>query len=172
MREDFENLPAHARLYIFAASRPLRPEEALPLLDEVDRFITEWQSHREGVVAARDWRYDRFLLIGVDETETRLSGCSIDGMVHRLKAIENRLGISLVDSAPVLFREGTDIERLDRETFRRRVQEGRVRPDTTVFNNTLLTVGELRQGKWEVPFGESWHSRAFAKATSARTGAE
>jgi hypothetical protein len=170
---DFDRLPDDARLYIFAASRPLSPADSSQLLAEVDRFLGEWQSHKEEVLAARDWRYDRFLLIGVDETATRLSGCSIDGMMRRLKDLETRLGSTLVDGSAVLYRDhGGEIVRLDRSGFRERVREGRVGSDTTVFNNTLMTVGELRRGLWETAMRNSWHARAFQTNPSTGTGVE
>ena len=170
---DFQGLSDDARLYIFAASRPLSAPESVQLLAEVDRFLEEWQSHKEDVFAARDWRYDRFLLIGVDETATRLSGCSIDGMMRRLKDLEARLGSTLVDGSAVLYRDdGGEIVRLDRNSFRERVRDGRVGADTTVFNNTLLTVGELRRGLWETAMRNSWHARAFQLNASTGTGVE
>jgi hypothetical protein len=33
--------------------------------------------------------------------------------------------------------------------------------DTVVFDNTVATVGDLRAGKWERPFRDAWHAKAF-----------
>ena len=40
-------------------------------------------------------------------------------------------------------------------------RRARVGPDTTVFNNTLTSLGDVRAGRWEVPASDSWHARAF-----------
>jgi hypothetical protein len=40
-----------------------------------------------------------------------------------------------------------------------------VTPSTPVFDNTITTVGELREGAWERPAAESWHGRAFFRGT-------
>jgi hypothetical protein len=42
------------------------------------------------------------------------------------------------------------------------VESGRVGPETIVFDNSIHTVGDLHQGKWEIPFSKSWHAEAFA----------
>jgi hypothetical protein len=36
-----------------------------------------------------------------------------------------------------------------------------VSEDTVVFDNTVATVGDLRAGKWERPFRDAWHAKAF-----------
>jgi hypothetical protein len=157
----FDALPGDARLWIFAAERPLTAEERDQLLTIVDEFLGHWKAHGVPLTAARDWRYERFLLIGVDEAGAGASGCSIDAMVHQLGQLEAALGIALLDHGPVLFRRGTAIERVQRPQFQDLAREGVVSPETVVFNNTLTRVADVREGKWETPARQSWHARAF-----------
>jgi hypothetical protein len=157
----FDQLPADARLWIFAAERPLSSVEADSLLAIVDEFLSHWKAHGVPLTAARDWRYDRFLLVGVDEAAAGASGCSIDAMVRQLEQLESALRVSLLDHGPVLFRRGNAIERLPRPGFAELARQGAVSPETIVFNNTLTRVGEVREGKWETPARASWHARAF-----------
>lgn len=158
---NFDQLPADARLWIFAADRALTPDEREALLGAVDGFLEDWKAHGVPLTVARDWRYDRFLLVGVDEAATGASGCSIDAMVNTLGRLERALAIQLLDHGPVLFRQGEDIARLPRPDFAELARGGGVSPDTIVFNNTLTRVGELRDGRWETPARASWHARAF-----------
>ena len=44
-RIGFEQLPEHARLWIFAAQRELDDPERARVLEEVDRFIDQWTAH-------------------------------------------------------------------------------------------------------------------------------
>src|SRR5438046_7793258 len=104
----FSALPPHARLWIFAAERPLVGADAKTLLEQVDAFVSGWKAHGAPLTAARDWRYDRFLLVAVDEQAAGASGCSIDALTHSLKQLESTLGVALLDSAPVYYREGRD----------------------------------------------------------------
>jgi hypothetical protein len=164
---DFSLLPGDARLWIFAASRPLAADESAALLARVDDFVGGWLAHGHPVVGARDWRHGRFLLVGADERATGVSGCSIDSLFRVLKELEGRLGAGLLDRSGIWFRDASgEIRSATRPEFRALVQAGEVGEDTVVFNNTLGTVGELLAGKWEVPVRDSWHARAFAVETA------
>ena len=45
------------------------------------------------------------------------------------------------------------------------VEEGAVTRDSTVFDNSVTRVGQLRSGEWERPVRDAWHGRAlFRKA--------
>ena len=160
-RVGFEQLPEHARLWIFAAQRELDDPERARVLEEVDRFIDQWTAHNVPLTAARDWRQGRFLMIGVDEEAAGLSGCSIDALVRRMKVLQEELGVELVNNAPVLFKNGGTIERVSRERFAELVEAGAVSLETPVFNNTLTRVRDLRAGCWEVRAEDSWHRQAF-----------
>ena len=160
-RISFEELPPDARLWIFAAERPLSAEESNRVLDETDAFIDEWTAHGIPLNAGRELRYNQFLLVGVDERAAGVSGCSVDALVRRMRQLESVLGVELANNAPVLYREGNVIERVSRERFAELAAAGTVGPNTRVFDNTLTRVGDLVAGKWEVKAADSWHARAF-----------
>jgi hypothetical protein len=160
-RTTFDALPADARLWIFAAERPLAARERDYLLSAVDGFLDQWQAHRRPLTSARDFRHDRFLLVGVDEAAAGVSGCSIDALLRDIKRVEAALSVALVDHAPVVFRDGEAIQRVPRDEFAELARAGRVTPDTIVFDNTLTQMGDLQAGRWEVPAAQTWHGRAF-----------
>lgn len=160
----FESLPHDARVWIFASGRPLDADERGRLLEIVDAFLAQWKAHGAPLAAARDWRYERFLLIGVDESAAGASGCSIDAMVHQLGGLERALGVELLDHGPVLFRKDDRIERLPRRLFADLARRGDVTPETIVFNNTVTRMADVREGRWETPAGSSWHGKAFGLA--------
>ncbi len=167
MRVPFTELPSDARLWIFAAERPLSDREQQTLLSVVDGFLEQWAAHGAPLAAARELRYGQFLFVAVDESNAGASGCSIDAMTRVLAALEQQMGLELVNHGPVLYRAGEQIARIDRAVFAERARRGEVAPDTVVFNNTLSRVAELQKGRWEVPARESWHARAFFKGLEA-----
>ena len=154
-------LPSDARLWIFAAERPLSNSESARVLEETDSFIGQWMAHGAPLTAGRDLRYDQFVLVGVDERAAGVSGCSIDALVRRMQQLESVLGLELVNNAPVLYREGETIARVSRDRFAQLAASGTVGPNTRVFDNTLSRVGDLQAGKWEVKAAEAWHKQAF-----------
>lgn len=161
----FDSLPESARLWIFGADRNLDPAEADLLAQSVERGLAGWSAHGSPVTWGYTLRHDRFLLVGVDESATALSGCSIDSAVREIRSVEANLGLSLLDHGRVFYRHGDAIRTLSREAFAARAEAGEVNGDTRVFNNVIPTVGELRQGLWEVPARVSWHARAFPALT-------
>ncbi len=160
-RVALDQLPPHARLWIFPASRPLEGNEEAILLERVDGFLDEWHAHGTPLYAARDWKNKQFLFVAVDESAAGASGCSIDSMVRSLREVERSLGVPIVDSPPVWYLENGHATGVSREEFAERAGSGTVTLDTRVFDNTLGTVGDIREGRWEVTAGEAWHRAAF-----------
>ena len=167
---DFAQLPPDARVWIFAAERPLTDSERHLLLNAVDSFLQSWKAHGEPLAASRDLRHGQFLFVGVDESAAGASGCSIDAMVRVLSDMERQLGLALTDHGPVLYRQGNRIERVPRPEFARLAREGLVGPETIVFDTTLTRLADVRAGRWELPARDSWHARVFlAKPAGTRT---
>jgi hypothetical protein len=158
----FDLLPDSARLWIFGVERDLSVEERERLLSEVDAFLSGWKAHGHPLAAAREWRYDRFLLVAVDDRMEPPSGCSIDALVRILRGLESSLGLRLLGGGDIWMREGTmrgEIIRVSRAEFRELGARGEVGPGTTVFDLSLTRLSDLRAGRWELSAGESWHSR-------------
>jgi hypothetical protein len=160
-RLHFDDLPDDARVWIFAAERPLSADERETLLRDVDAFLDGWAAHGVPLRCGRDFRYDRFLLIAVDEAAAGVSGCSIDALTRTLREHERRLGAALLDNGPVLFRSTDGIARVSRGAFTKLADAGTATPETVVFDNTVPDLGALRAGRWETPARASWHGRAF-----------
>ena len=165
----FDELPDRARLWTFAAARRLTDQEADRLLAATEEFLTGWAAHRVPLATARDWRFDQFLFVAVDEVAAGASGCSIDALVKFIREMESQLEVMFTDHGSVWFRaSGGAIECASREEFTQLVDEGSVGPDTVVFDNTIQTTGALRDGRWEVPARGSWHGPAFFSNYSAK----
>jgi hypothetical protein len=160
-RVGFDQLPDDARLWIFPAERPLSESEQAQLLAVVDRFIDQWGAHAVPLTAGREIRYDRFLFVAVDQRQAGPSGCSIDALFRQTRTLEQQMGVELADHAPVLFRQGSAIERVPRDKFARLAATGSIDLETTVFDNTLTSVGDVRAGRWETRLANAWHARAF-----------
>ena len=161
----FSQLPPEARLWIFAAGRPVGPEEQATIIQSVETGLAEWSAHKSPVTWGHEIVYDQFLMIGVDEAAIALTGCSIDHAVHQIQVLEKELDLSFLDHSRIFFRDEQGIQVVDRPAFQEMVKTQRMTDETIVFNNVLTTIGEFRRGLWEVPARLSWHVRAFSFAS-------
>ncbi len=157
----FRQLPDEARVWIFAASEPLKGEKADALLGAVDEYLGDWKAHGLPLTCARDWRDDRFLAIGVDQRDAHASGCSIDGLFRVLQRLEPALGTSLVGGGRVFYRnaDGT-ITCVSRADFATRAQAGSIVDDAPVFDTAVTTASAYRE-RFEQPAAASWHAALF-----------
>jgi hypothetical protein len=163
----FPSLPDQARVWIFASPVPLSARAATELLNRVDDFLAGWHAHGHAVAGSRELLHDRFLLVAADEEATGVSGCSIDSLFRVLKQVEMDLGVSMLDSSLVFYRDSAGaVQAGTRAEFRKRVEAGDIDAETPVFDNTIRSVGDIRDGGWEKPMAESWHGRAFAASSS------
>jgi len=107
--------------------------------------------------------------VAVDEKAAGVSGCSIDALIRSLRALERELDLSLTDNEPVLFRDDDVIRQVSRPEFKSLADAGAVGAQTVVFDNTIRTVGELRDGCWEIPANQSWHAALLGRGGSVDT---
>lgn len=167
-RVDFTELPPHGRLWVFPASRDLTEPEAGACLEAVDEFLATWSAHGAPLRAARELRDRRFLMVGVDVDAEAPSGCSIDKLVNRLKALGADMGVDLVDHAPVWYREGNAVRTVGRAEFRALAAAGKISARVPVFDTSLTKVSQAREGALERPASETWHGKAFFGAPVSR----
>ncbi len=157
-------MPSAARVWIFAAREPLSGPAQERVLQRTDQFLAGWAAHGRPVTGAREVKYDRFLVVAADEAASGVSGCSIDSLFHALAETERETGTTLTDQSLVWFRNSAgEIEALSRSEFRQLVRDGGAGADTTVFDHTIATVGDLSGGRWELPLRDSWHAQAFSR---------
>jgi hypothetical protein len=141
---------------VFAAADPVRGAAADALLARVDAFLATWAAHGVPLRCARDWRDDRFLAVGVDQSLEGASGCSIDGLFRTLHMLEPTLGTTLLGGGRVYWR-GADgaVQVADRERFARQAGGDAALP---VFDTTVTTADGWR-ARFERPLAESWHAQ-------------
>ncbi|RCH54199.1 ABC transporter ATPase [Mucilaginibacter hurinus] len=150
-----------SRVWIYQANRQLTEAELPRLQAALDNFVQTWTAHNNQLKAKAEIRYNRFLILIVDEAQAGASGCSIDKSVRFMEQLEQQFGISLFDRFNLAYRKGDEILSVPRHDFEELIKQGIITKDTIVFNNLVQNVAEL-ETKWEVPFKESWHIQLFA----------
>jgi hypothetical protein len=156
-RIPFATLPSDARLWVFAADRPLEEAESAELLHAVDGFLDRWAAHGQPLSSARDWRLRRFLAVAVDQRDANASGCSIDGLYRLLKVAEQRLGTSFLRGGRVFYADPDgSVLSVDRAEFSVRAERGEVGPETTVYDLTVATKADWKE-RFQRAAAETWH---------------
>lgn len=156
----FENLPDDARIWIYQSNRKFTDEEFAQIDSAVSEFVENWAAHGTGLEASYQLKYNRFIILAVDQEIQSATGCSIDDSVRFIQSLEKQYDVDLLDKMNVTFRNGEHIAHKPLAEFKKMAKEKAVSGNTIVFNNLVNTVGEWNDF-WEVPANESWHSRFF-----------
>ena len=149
-----------SRVWIYQSDRELYDDEAKQLHEILNKFASEWTAHNNQLKAKAEIRYNRFLILIVDESQAGASGCSIDKSVNFIKGIEQEFGISLLDRFNLAYREGEKVLSAPRDEFEDLLRSGKINSNTIVYNNLVQNLGQL-ETKCEVPFKDSWHNQLF-----------
>jgi hypothetical protein len=152
----FSALPDNARIWIFGSDRPLTGAVVDTLLAEVDSYLDTWKAHGFPLRAAREWRDNRFLIIGIDPTVEQASGCSIDGLFRSLQQLQTSIGAQLVGGGRVYYRDESGLtQAVARDEFSTLAAQGKIGPRTPVFDTSLTQLDAWRS-RFEKPLAESW----------------
>lgn len=161
MIEDIGKMPATSRIWIYQASRPLLEKDKQTIEEKITGFLNQWETHGQPLKASWSLYYDRFLVMAVDDSFQSPSGCSIDESVHFLRELESELGIGFLEKSSVaVMQPGDSIEVFELKDVKKSVQQGKIQPDTIIFNNLVPTLGDLSTS-WKAPASKSWLSRYF-----------
>jgi hypothetical protein len=155
---DFKELPSSSRVWVFQANRGFSEDELNEIKPKIDDFLEQWTVHGQSLQAGYEIRYNRFIVLGLDESQASASGCSIDASVHFIQSLEKEYNVDLLDKMNVSFKNGEFVAYKQLIDFKKMVKQKAVSPTTIVFNNLVNTKSEYQEF-WEVPMTESWHSR-------------
>lgn len=156
----FNELPPSARVWIYQADRPLTAAELAAVEPALAQFATEWTSHGRTLHASAAFRYGQFLVLGLDEAVAGASGCSIDASVRFVQALEQQLGVRLLEKSQLAFLVDGQVQLLDRRELRQAVADGQLRPETPYFDNTIAQHGQLST-VWPAPAARTWLAKYF-----------
>ena len=154
----FENLPETARIWIYQADRSFSAAELEEIKGALGAFLTEWTAHGQELKAGYEIRYNRFIVLALDQSLAAASGCSIDASVHFIQNLEQKYDVTLLDKMNVSFKQGEYVAYKPLLDFKKMAKAKSVSSNTIVFNNLVTNKGEYLS-HWEVPASESWHSR-------------
>jgi len=156
----FENLPEDSKIWIYQSNRKFSDEEMTEIEGDLKTFVENWAAHGTSLEASYLLKYNRFIILAVNQEVQQATGCSIDSSVAFIQNLEQKYQVDLLDKMNVTFKNGEHIAHKSLIDFKRMAKEKAVTGNTIVFNNLVNTIEEFNEN-WEVPADESWHSRFF-----------
>ena len=154
----YNTLPNNSRIWIYQSNREFTKKEVEYISKKAQDFINQWTRHGDRLKGSFMIRYNHFLALAVDESFTTISGCSIDSSVRFVKELENELNLDLMNKMNVTFKDENRIYSVKLINFQQLVKQGRVTPETIVFNNMVSSKSDF-ESNWEIPAKDSWHKR-------------
>ena len=156
----FENLPEESRIWIYQSSRKFSEEEIADIEKDLIEFINNWNAHGTSLEASFQIKYNRFIILAINQEVQQATGCSIDSSVGFIQKLEQKYNVDLLDKMNVAFKQGESVTYKTLLEFKKQAKDKSVSENTIVFNNLVNTIEEFNDG-WEIPAAESWHSRFF-----------
>jgi hypothetical protein len=150
-----------SRVWVYQSDKELNSTDVNKLQAVLDNFTIGWTAHNNQLKAKAEIRYNRFIILIVDESQAGATGCSIDKSVRFMKDIEQHFGINLFDRFNLAYRSDEQIVSVPRHAFEELISNKTINTNTIVFNNMVQNLSEL-ETKWEVPFKDSWHIQLFS----------
>ena len=154
-------LPDTARIWIFPLQTEAEEGRQSAIQQGLNQLVSSWKAHGVPLRGAAEIVANRFIVIAADEDASAPSGCSIDSMFKDVRKITSANGVDLSAADSVFYKDQDRIIETSRSEFGALVANGKIASDTIVFDNSITTLNQFTAGKWELPFSESWHSRAF-----------
>ncbi len=158
----FKELPDESRVWIYQSNRIFTNKELNYIRAYSYDFLKKWTAHGSDLQAGIDIPYDRFIVIGLNESIKSATGCSIDSSVRFIQTIESKFNLVLLDKMNVTYRVNNNIDYTQLKNFISMAKKKLIHEDVIVFNNLVVNKKEYRT-QWEVPASSSWHSRYFKK---------
>ena len=156
----FENLPEESKIWIYQCNRKFSEEEIAAIESSLQFFLENWASHGTSLEASYQIKYNRFIIIAVDQEVQVATGCSIDASVQFIQNLEQKYSVDLLDKMNVSFKQGEFITHKTLLEFKKLAKDKSVSENTIVFNNLVNSIEEMNES-WEVAAIDSWHGRFF-----------
>ena len=149
----FSQLSDTSRVWIFQSSKELSEQWSQLISTELTSFLQDWAAHGKDLFASFEIRFNRFIVIAVDENMAGATGCSIDKMMKEIQSIDLKFNLNLLERMKVAYRDGKEISEVSVNDFSALLKSGKATENTMVFNNTVQTISELKTN-WETPVSQ------------------
>jgi len=155
---DFKKIPNWCKLWVFPSSRKFYPQEIEGLKERIEEFLNSWTNEGQSLECSYKLKYDRFIIISVDNSEISLSLKAHDTLTAFILELEKLYDVVLLDKINVCYKQGEFVQYKDIKEFKKMMKNKGVSKKTTVFDNMITSKAELKND-WEINIMDSWLGR-------------
>jgi hypothetical protein len=155
---DFNKLPDDSRLWIYQSNRDFSDQELDEIRNLTESFLNNWQTHNQELEVSYEIKYNRFLILAVNESFNSPGGCSIDLSLRFINDLSKKINIDLLDRMSVNYRDKEDIKSLKLNELKELLNNKSINEETIIFNNLVKTKIDYMDN-WESSLKNSWLSQ-------------
>ena len=155
---NFNKLPDNSRLWIYQSNRDFSDQELDEIRNLTESFLSNWQTHNQELEVSYEVKYNRFLILAVNESFNSPGGCSIDLSLRFINNLSKKINIDLLDRMSVNYRDKEDIKSLKLNELKELLNNKSINEETIIFNNLVKTKIDY-MNNWESNLKNSWLSQ-------------
>ncbi|MCO6564021.1 MAG: hypothetical protein J6581_01110 [Apibacter sp.] len=145
-----------SKLWVFQSRRFLSSEEKQDISYTISNFLKSWAAHGADLKSEFKIIKNKFIIISVDENQTKATGCSIDKLNQCIKRIDYKYQLDLLNRLWVSYQDDSgDIATVSMSSFKEKIKSAQITPDTYIYNLAISTSKEFEE-KFKQPLKESW----------------
>lgn len=160
MKVIFEQLPGHAKVWMYQSERKLTSSEMDRIQNIADEFLSEWESHGMPVQGSVDVLQQLFIRVAAFTDEDSMCGRAQDAQVRLIKQVETALNVELTNRMLLAFGEAGQEEIVHLQELPARISQGDITPATPFYNGLIRSKEEFTSA-WKNEASNTWLERYF-----------
>lgn len=156
----FEEMSSSSRIWIYQSDRKFNEEEVQDISNHLQSFTEGWAAHNLSLKTSFCIKYNHFIILSVDESDTGASGCSIDSSVKTIKEIETKHNLSFFDRLNLAFIINEKVKITPLNCLEKEIKLENINKQSIFFNNLASTIGNL-SSNWMIPIEKTWLNKFF-----------
>lgn len=163
MYVEFQQLPAHARVWIYQANRAFNEQENNFVQSYLKQAVQDWNAHGAPLAGSFQIRYNQIIVIAVDEKHNAASGCSIDASTGWFKDLAFQLGIDFFDRSVALVQEDS-LTLFPLLGVKQAVAAGQISSESFIATPQVNDLADFK-ANWPSKAKDSWLKKYFVAAS-------
>jgi|SRR6056297_349761 len=147
-----------ARVWIYSADRFLTDDEVSSIREELLEFVQKWTAHNHNLKATVSIRFNRHIVLAVDEALAQASGCSIDSSVKFIQQLGAKYHFDGLDRLQYTYLDHQEPKLISHHNIVKAFEGGAIQPNTLIAN-PLIKTWEEYTSKFIIPLKDSFLSR-------------